>query len=402
MLTVVDAQQNTYAFDVDASIEVENFKAVVEADTDVPAAHQQLLFQNAPLTDAQKSLAAYGVQDGDLIVLQDTRQRAPNTAPDTDAAMAEAVRAQIRGSVALQNQLRASNPALLEAAMDSQEAFARTLAHQREQLSQVQSLQQLANSDPFDVEAQKRIEEAIRQEQIAENMEHAMEYTPEAFGNVTMLYVDLKVNGHPVKAFVDSGAQATIISPECAERCGIMRLLDKRFSGVAKGVGTAKILGRVHSTQIQLGGDLFLPCAFTVLEGSSVDMLFGLDMLKRYQANIDLQKNALVIHEKVIPFLAEHELPKNHLTDPEHESSSESKKAEEQLSTSKGGTGLHQQPTAPTSAQSQPHAAKASTWSDEAITTLTNLGIDRNLAVQLLNASDGNTDIAASIYFQNM
>ena len=113
MLTVVDAQQNTYAFDVDASIEVENFKAVVEADTDVPAAHQQLLFQNAPLTDAQKSLAAYGVQDGDLIVLQDTRQRAPNTSPDTDAAMAEAVRAQIRGSVALQNQLRAVRCAML-------------------------------------------------------------------------------------------------------------------------------------------------------------------------------------------------------------------------------------------------------------------------------------------------
>lgn len=44
-----------------------------------------------------------------------------------------------------------------------------------------------------------------RLKNVESNMESAIEFVPESFGQVVMLYIDCKVNGHPVKAFVDSG-----------------------------------------------------------------------------------------------------------------------------------------------------------------------------------------------------
>ena len=224
----------------------------------------------------------------------------------------ERMRLSMLGNPALMSQIARSRPELAQAIRSNPAEFATLMRREFADRSRLESEKNrqvdLLNADPYDVEAQKKIEEAIRQQAVLENMEHAMEYSPESFGNVTMLYIDVEVNGTKVKAFVDSGAQSTIISPDCAEKCGIMRLVDKRFQGVARGVGTAKILGRIHSAQIRLN-DLFLPVGFTVLEGRDVDLLFGLDMLKRHQACIDLEKNCLRIQGREIPFLAEHELP---------------------------------------------------------------------------------------------
>ena len=72
----------------------------------------------------------------------------------------------------------------------------------------------------------------------------AMQHSPGPI--FTIFCCGLQVNGTKMKAFVDSGAQMTIMSQQAAERCNILRLMDTRWAGMARGVGTGKILGRVH------------------------------------------------------------------------------------------------------------------------------------------------------------
>lgn len=227
------------------------------------------------------------------------------------------------------------------------------------------------------------------------------------FGRVHMLYVNVEVNGHKVKAFVDSGAQATIMSPACAENCGIMRLIDKRFAGVARGVGTAKIIGRVHSAQIKIGTQ-HLPCSFTVMEGKGIDLLLGLDMLKRYQACIDLSRDMLVIQGQEIPFLGEAEIPK------EEEPNQDEPTIPGPAGTTIGGhSGAIEVPSststqAPAPSQptpapaAQPAAQPTSTATDvspEHIDTLVGMGATREQAIQALQAADNNVDVAAGLIF---
>ena len=399
MLTVLDKLGQSVPLDVDTSIELENVKAILEAEFAIAPENQQILFMGRVLPDDKRTLASYGIKDGDLLVIHDTR--AMNTQNSEMSNLEEVMRQQILQSPSLQQNLRQHNPVLLDAALRSPQEFAQVVTQQRAKVQEMQAAQEeLFHSDPFDVEAQKKIEESIRQDRVAENLEHAIEFSPESFGNVSMLYVNLKVNGHPVKAFVDSGAQATIISPDCATRCGIMRLLDTRFAGVALGVGTAKILGRIHSTQIQLGSDLFLPCSFTVLEGRNVDMLFGLDMLKRYQASIDLKKNALIIQDREIPFLPEHEIPKNEdslplLGDAEPKETDGAEFQSRVAGEEQSSTGSAQRPNH----QGAMTRINSEIWDEKKIEELINLGIPKNETTELLNAANGNIEIAASIYF---
>ena len=227
-----------------------------------------------------------------------------------------------------------------------------------------------------------------------------------------MLYIPVEVNQHKVKAFVDSGAQTTIMSPSCAEKCGIYRLLDKRYAGIARGVGTAKILGRVHSAIIKIGTS-FLPCSFTVMEGKDVDLLLGLDMLKKHQASIDLQKGKLIIQGDEVEFLGEAEIPKYedvYKDEPTIEgpagtrtgaisgtvtqdasSAGASQKATTgppASATSSSGPSITQQPLSTTGPASFPK---------EDIEQLTNMGFSKQEAIHALEMAGGNLEMAAGL-----
>nr|XP_021137826.1 protein DDI1 homolog 2 [Columba livia] len=312
----------------------------------------KIVYAERPLTDNNRSLASYGLKDGDVVILRQketveprpsirfpglpridfssiavpgtsTQQQPPAaqrprpSPPDAPSFPQGLDNPALLREMLLANPhelslLKERNPPLAEALLSGDlEKFTRVLLEQqKDRARREQERIRLYSADPFDLEAQAKIEEDIRQQNIEENMTIAMEEAPESFGQVVMLYINCKVNGHPVKAFVDSGAQMTIMSQACAERCNIMRLVDRRWAGIAKGVGTQKIIGRVHLAQVQIEGD-FLACSFSILEEQPMDMLLGLDMLKRHQCSIDLKKNVLVIGTtgSQTTFLPEGELP---------------------------------------------------------------------------------------------
>ncbi|KAG1714250.1 Protein DDI1 2 [Nymphon striatum] len=227
------------------------------------------------------------------------------------------------------------------------------------------------------------------------NMETAMEYHPESFGQVIMLYIDCRVNGHPVKAFIDSGvcvyvlvrAQTTIMSQACAERCSIMRLVDVRWAGIAKGVGTQKIIGRVHLGQIQIGND-YLTSSFSILEDQPMDMLLGLDI-----------KTVLTIGTTgtETPFLSESELPEcaRQLQIPSSGGPSSEMEVEDQQLVD----AMNRSVNDASSSSSTSEIPSSDKFTDQDVNKLQSMGFERSKVLEELRKANGDTTKATAALF---
>lgn len=427
-LTFVNQEGDAYFIEIDPSIQLHDVMVLLEAESGIPVSDQTIYFEGTLLSNPHATMSQLGLVEDSMLYIR--RPSNVSVGRQTGVQDAETARLQLLGNPELMARLQTTQPELSEAAKNDPARFAQLYHQLSERLAAVevdrQRAMEVLDSDPFNVEAQRRIEEAIRQQAIMENMEHALEYSPESFGRVTMLYVPVEVNGRPVKAFVDSGAQQTIMSPECAEACNVTRLIDRRFAGIARGVGTAKILGRVHSAQLKVG-DVFLHCSFTIIEGREVDLLLGLDMLKAHQACIDLEKNVLRIQGCEVAFLSEHELPEkaralemvNEIPPSSGANTSTTgvgmsgagpggpsvpshmRKPSGSRSFPGGGQRLGSMPAAANSQGSRPRASQSATsrHPENSIQILMDLGVAREEAIRLLDAAGGNVDVAASMLF---
>ena len=113
---------------------------------------------------------------------QPRRQPAGGAGPQSGTHEIETTRLSILGNPAAMAQVREQRPALAEAMNDSNRFREVWMEMRREDEAREQERDEqmrLLNEDPFNVDAQRKIEEMIRQQSVQENLQFAYEHNPE-------------------------------------------------------------------------------------------------------------------------------------------------------------------------------------------------------------------------------
>ena len=109
----------------------------------------------------------------------------------------------------------------------------------------------------------------------------------------SLLHVACEVSGRMVEMMVDTGAQTSVISSSLMQTLNLEHKLNRRWQGIASGVGTARILGRIENCPVQIGQVEFL-LVFIVIDVTEPLLLLGIDQMRRFRCLVDLERNKLV------------------------------------------------------------------------------------------------------------
>lgn len=188
------------SLEIPADTTVSTLKESVQAESQIPKTSQHLYHNGQLLNDDSKTMEQLQIGDGEMLALhvrdmvgstglpagqrqaQPARQQSSQRGGGGQGPDPETLRLQLLGNPEMRQNAISQRPEIADV-IDHPERFAQFLRQiqEQEREDQLKRRQQIAdlNADPFDIDAQMRIAEMIREERVQENLQNAIEHNPE-------------------------------------------------------------------------------------------------------------------------------------------------------------------------------------------------------------------------------
>lgn len=191
-----ELDQQILSYELPVSFTIADLKALVGDESKIPAALQQYYLNNTPIAGDEKTFEEAGIKDGDMLAMlmrqpqqensMGAQRRQPANAqrprPSQTPQEIESARLSILSNPAAMAQVREQRPALADTINDParfKEVWLEMIKEDEDREGERLEQMRLLNEDPFNVDAQRKIEEMIRQEAVQNNLQFAYEHNPE-------------------------------------------------------------------------------------------------------------------------------------------------------------------------------------------------------------------------------
>ncbi len=138
----------------------------------------------------------------------------------------------------------------------------------------------------------KKIKEELKEEAKTHHLWELAEQNilPMIYSKCTV-NIDLKLNNHKLRCFLDTGSHINVISEKLIKQLNLESFVDRTYKGEVSGVGKSQINGCIPYIELEFNNHIMLPSNFHVMDGiGSHDILLGLPFMTFYQVNLDFQK----------------------------------------------------------------------------------------------------------------